>query len=346
MTENNSANSIFNYPVLTEEKQRYEGFIEKMEADIMASDMPEQEKNKYLKNFLYLREQKVNILITGATGSGKSSTINALFNTEMAKVGVGVDPETTEIEKYELDNLVLWDSPGLGDGKEADERNRRNIIQKLRETDENGDLLIDLVLVVLDAGSKDLGTSYELINKVIIPNLGEEAKDRILVGINQADMAMKGRYWNNEENCPEPRLLEFLKEKVESVRARIKEATGIDIEPIFYCAGYTDGEESRNPYNLAKLLYYIVKYTPEEKRLAVAFNLNDDEEMFEDNEDFDDYDNYDDEDEEESRTFGEGLRDLIYEGFEKTLDTVGITIGIAALPIILVKDFLRDYFGL
>lgn len=30
-------------------------------------------------------------MITGATGSGKSSTINALFNTEVAKVGVGVE---------------------------------------------------------------------------------------------------------------------------------------------------------------------------------------------------------------------------------------------------------------
>lgn len=53
-------------------------------------------------------------MITGATGSGKSSTINALFNTEVAKVGVGVDPETMDITKYDLDNLVLWDSPGLG----------------------------------------------------------------------------------------------------------------------------------------------------------------------------------------------------------------------------------------
>ena len=35
-------------------------------------------------------------MITGATGSGKSSTINALFNMEVAKVGVGVNPETMD----------------------------------------------------------------------------------------------------------------------------------------------------------------------------------------------------------------------------------------------------------
>ena len=72
-------------------------------------------------------------MITGATGSGKSSTINALFDMEVAKVGVGVDPETMDIKKYELDNLVLWDSPGLGDGKEADVKHAKNIIEKLYE---------------------------------------------------------------------------------------------------------------------------------------------------------------------------------------------------------------------
>ena len=108
-----------------------------------------------LKNVMKLKDQRVNIMITGATGCGKSSTINAMFDTEVAKVGVGVDPETMEIEKYELDNLILWDTPGLGDGKEADNRHAKNIIKKLSEVDENGDALIDLVLVILD-GAKQI----------------------------------------------------------------------------------------------------------------------------------------------------------------------------------------------
>ena len=140
-----------------------------MQNDIMNANISENDKNKMLKNVMRLKNQKMNIMITGATGCGKSSTINAMFNTEVAKVGVGVDPETMEIRKYELDNLVLWDTPGLGDGKEADNRHAKKIIDKLLEVDENGNALIDLVLVILDGGSRDLGTSYELINKVIIP---------------------------------------------------------------------------------------------------------------------------------------------------------------------------------
>lgn len=265
-------------------------FLDAMEEDIINADIPDFEKNKLMKNFLYIKNQKINIMITGATGCGKSSTINALFNTEIAKVGVGVDPETMDITRYDLDNLILWDSPGLGDGKEADNRHAKNIIKKLNERDENGNLLIDLVLVILDGSTRDLGTSYELINSVIVPNLGEDKENRILVAINQADVAMKGRGWNYEENKPEPQLIDFLEEKVKSVQKRIKEGTGIDVTPIYYSAGYKEaGKEQGKPYNLSKLLYYIIKFTPKEKRLSFVENINSNEEMWKDNDDLKDY---------------------------------------------------------
>ncbi len=263
--------------------------LDQMKEDIKNADIPEAEKSKLMKSFLKLKNEKINIMITGATGCGKSSTINALFGTEKAKVGVGVDPETMEIEKYDLENLVLWDSPGLGDGKEADNRHAKNIIKKLNERDADGNLLIDLVLVILDGGSRDLGTSYELINSVIIPNLGDDKSKRILVAINQADMAMKGRYWNFEENRPEPKLVEFLEEKVQSVKKRIKEGTGVNVEPIYYSAGYKDDSGEQRPYNLSKLLYYIMSCTPKEKRLAVVDNINNNQEMWKDNDELQDY---------------------------------------------------------
>lgn len=265
-------------------------FLDAMESDIMNADIPEVEKNKLMKNFLLLKEQKINLMITGATGCGKSSTINALFNTEVAKVGVGVDPETMDITRYDLDNLVLWDSPGLGDGKEADNRHAKNIIKKLNERDENGNLLIDLALVILDGSTRDLGTSYELINNVIIPNLGQDKENRILVAINQADMAMKGRYWDYENNRPEPPLQKFLEEKAESVRRRIREGTSVDVAPIYYSAGFKEeGMPQGRPYNLSKLLYYIIKIMPKEKRLSFVENINRNDEMWKDNDDLKDY---------------------------------------------------------
>lgn len=250
--------------------------------------LDESAKNKVLLNLSRLKDTKVNILIAGATGCGKSSTINALFNSNKAKVGQGVDPETMDIVKYEYDNIVLFDSPGLGDGKDADIKHSKNIIKKLYEKDSNDNVLIDLVLVILDGSSRDLGTSFELINNVIIPNIGEDKK-RLLIAINQADMAMKGRGWNHKENKPEPELAKFLDEKVISTQRRIKEATGVDVEPIYYAAGYKDGSEGQNPYNLSKLLAFILRHTKEEKRAVFAQDINKDQKIWQDDDKLENY---------------------------------------------------------
>lgn len=284
--------------------------FENLANDIIGSDLPEREKTEILKSIANAKEQKLNIMITGATGCGKSSTINALFDYEVAKVGVGVDPETMDISKYELDNMVLWDSPGLGDGKEADNRHSKNIINKLLERDENGNALIDLVLVILDGSTKDLGTSYELINQVIIPNLGDDRQGRILVAINQCDVAMKGKYWDSLNNKPEPKLETFLNEKVDSVRKRIKEGTGVDIQPIYYSAGYKEADEKQNPYNLSKLLYFIIQHTPKEKRLVYVNNISTKQEMWKDNDDLKDYST------EIKKTFVESVKDTVIKGSE------------------------------
>ena len=261
---------------MSEEKKT---IYELLEADIMNSDLPEAEKAAKLSRLIQVRSKQVNIMLVGATGSGKSSTINAMFDMNVAKVGVGVDPETSIISKFELDNLIIWDTPGLGDGVGRDKEITREIIDKLSELGVDGKPLIDLVVVIMDSSSKDLGTSYDLINNVIIPTLGSEAEKRIIIGLNQADIAMKGKHWNKEENKPDDVLNDFLKKKADSVRSRIKEGTGLDLIPICYCAGYSeDGEEQCKPYNLIKLLHGIIQVIPREKRLALLDNINQEKE--------------------------------------------------------------------
>ena len=257
---------------MNEEKKN---IYEVLEADIMNSDLSEAEKEARLSRLIQVRSKQVNIMLVGATGSGKSSTINAMFDMNVAKVGIGVDPETSYISKFELDNLIIWDTPGLGDGVERDKEITREIIDKLNELGEDGKPIVDIVVVIMDSSSKDLGTNYDLINKVLIPCLGDEAENRIILGLNQADIAMKGNHWNKEENKPDEVLKNFLKEKAKSVRARIKEGTGLDLKPICYCAGYSeDGEEQCRPYNLTKLLHAIIQNIPREKRLALVDNIN------------------------------------------------------------------------
>ncbi|MGL2602445.1 GTPase [Helicobacter pylori] len=69
---------------------------------------------EHFKNLKGIKESKMNVLLMGATGVGKSSLINALFGKEIAKAGVG-KPITQHLEKYidEQKGLILWDTKGI-----------------------------------------------------------------------------------------------------------------------------------------------------------------------------------------------------------------------------------------
>ena len=306
-------------------KDNMDDLCDILEEEILKSKSSDEEKKNLLKRLRSFCNSETNIMLVGATGCGKSSTINALFGVgeekeldeegeevakvtqkkriEVAKVGTKADPETKDIEQYRIGNLVLWDTPGLGDGTEIDEHHKEVITELLREEDEDGNALIDLVLVILDGSTKDLGTSYRILNDVIIPELGEE-KNRILIALNQADIAMKtGRHWDYDKNEPDEILVNYLEEKVQSIKARIKEDSDLDVEPIYYCAGYE--EESGDvvhPYNLSKLLYYIMKSLPSQKRVAIMEGINTDS------------DNYEHDDGDEDYT--EGIKGSFFDSFD------------------------------
>lgn len=265
--------------------------LDKLAEDINNSnDIPESVKKQLLSNVMQAKDEPVNILITGSTGCGKSSTINAMFNMEVAKVGVGVDPETMEIQEYELGNLRIFDSPGLGDGKDRDIAHAKKITDLLYRKDQNGNALVDLVLVIVDGSTRDLGTTYQLIENVIIPALGKERHDRLLIAINQADAAMKGKHWDSVNCCPDAVLTDFLNDKVRSIKERIETNTGITVNPIFYSAGYKEeGIDQLPPYNLSKLMLYILRAIPPKKRLVVAENANQNEEMWKKSDELENY---------------------------------------------------------
>lgn len=204
----------------------------------------------------------LDILVVGGTGGGKSSTMNVLFEREVAEVGRACDPKTTEISSLRLNELLrFWDSPGLGDSVAKDKKYSKDLIDSLHREyylDNNRYGLIDMVLVILDGSGRDMGTTYNLLNNVVVPNF---RTDRILVAINQADMAMKGRHWNERENAPDNVLMDFLEEKATSVRKRLKEATGITIpKPICYSA--------EKGYNVEKLLDMVIDNMPKTRRPA------------------------------------------------------------------------------
>lgn len=217
-------------------------------------------KNDIQQNLRYGNYSPLDVMLTGVTGAGKSSMINSLFGQAVTKVGTGVDPETMNIDCYNLnDRFRIWDTPGLGDGVQADERHKRKMTDLLYKTyslDGGVYGFVDMAVVVIEGSNRDMGSTYTLLNEVVVPNIDP---DRILVVVNQADVAMKGYHWNHDRCCPDSILHDFLEEQAASIQRRVREATGVRIKaPICFSAKYG--------YNLHKVYDFIIDNIPRARR--------------------------------------------------------------------------------
>lgn len=200
----------------------------------------------------------LDVAVVGVTGAGKSTTLNAFFQKTVAKEGDGVDPETMRVDDYHLSgSFHIWDTPGLGDSPEQDCKHKQEIVRLLRKEYDGRYGYIDMVLVILDGSSRDMGTAYKLLNEILIPNIQRE---RIFVLINQADYAMRtNQHWDSCSRLPDATLRAFLDEKADSIQRRVQEATGVNIlRPVYYSAKYG--------YHVKEVFDFIIDNMPTQKR--------------------------------------------------------------------------------
>ena len=205
----------------------------------------------------------LDVMVTGVTGAGKSTTLNTLFHKQVAEVGEGCDPMTMTLDSYSLhDKLRFWDTPGLGDGVQQDIEHSKKMIDLLHKTytmDNNTYGFIDMVIIVIEGSNRDMGSTYQLINDIILNNIEPQ---RVMIAINKADIAMKGRGWDHKNKQPLPILTQFLEQQAQSIQKRIIDACGLQIQkPIYYSADQF--------FNIQAVMDQMINTMPESRRQLI-----------------------------------------------------------------------------
>ena len=86
-----------------------------------------------------LDRKSIHILVTGKTGTGKSTLINGLIGDDVTKEGDTLDPTTSEIQEIKQMvhgiSLSVFDSPGLQDGTSREQEYLQDMQQKCEKVD-------------------------------------------------------------------------------------------------------------------------------------------------------------------------------------------------------------------
>lgn len=199
-----------------------------------------------------INKEKVNIIVAGKTGVGKSSLINYIFGKEVAKVGDG-QPVTQEIQEYDFenDNITLFDTKGI-EAKDY-EKTLDNIKKYLElrqdSPDENDDIHIawlcisergdrveeadrELLKILSEAGIPVIGVftkreskrESSFVNKVVEDNLLPEAKAIVRVRSITEEVEMEDNLVELKPKGAEELLEETYKYMSEGRKNAIKKA--------------------------------------------------------------------------------------------------------------------------
>ncbi len=175
----------------------------------------------------WLSSNTISVFVSGKTGTGKSTLVNALLGEKVAKEGDTLDPETSEVksftEKIQEIDVTVWDSPGLQDGTKNEDKYLEDIKSKC-----NGKIDLLLYCISMNAtrfmsGCRDIEAMNKL-TKILGPEIWENAMI-ILTSANKEIRSLKKMLPD-----PEAKFNERLKEWRTTIVQYLRKDVGISSE--------------------------------------------------------------------------------------------------------------------
>lgn len=203
---------------------------------------------KYLKKII--QEDPPTIGLIGTCGVGKSSTINAMFGTNLptsptiacTKNFIKNDFLAKTTQEHQL-KLRVIDAPGLGEDIESDEKYLKEYKKELEKC--------DVILWIMTARNRATA-----LDQVYLKNL-LDFKDKITFGLNQVDLT-DPLDWNNELNTPSKEQKKNIQEIVKDRKIRLEKTLNQEIAIIPYSA--------KTGYNLERLFVDLLKKSTKERK--------------------------------------------------------------------------------
>lgn len=173
-------------------------WLDQMAKDLRLDKLPKIEQKRIFsilqKKYDQELEKTPKIAFIGKCGSGKSSTINSLFNAGLpvSHTNAGTLSTTEILVAGDKGDLIIYDMPGFGEDIEKDQEYLYLYKDVLGECD-----AVVWVLSATDRSlSQDQAFFWDLKNLVT-----SDWASRLVIGINKADLIYPNN-WNNRINLP------------------------------------------------------------------------------------------------------------------------------------------------